>query len=92
MMLAAIPHPSCPEITVEGGIIFAGNEPFTVPVLYDENNKRYFLTVSEKVKKNMASNAGKKVRVTGHLYKDDWAGRQALFIRVTTYEWMDHDQ
>lgn len=87
-----MPHPPCPEITVEGGIIFTGNEPFTVPVLYDENDKRYFLSVSEKVKKEMALNAGKKIRVTGRLYEDDWSGKRALFIRVTSYQWIDHDQ
>lgn len=91
-MLAVLPHPSCPEITVEGGIIFAGNEPFTVPVLFDENDKRYFLTVSEKVKKDMASNAGKKIQVTGLLYEDDWSGNRAFFIRVTSYQWIEHDQ
>jgi hypothetical protein len=91
-VLPVLPGPSCPEISVEGGIIFVGNEPFAVPALYDENDKRYFLTVSEKVKKDMALNAGKKAVVTGRLYEDDWSGNRALFIRVTTYQWIENDQ
>lgn len=87
-----LPEPPCPEITVKGGIIFAGNEPFAVPALYDENDKRYFLSVSENVKKDMAMNAGKKVVVTGRLYEDDWSGKRALFIRVTSYQWIENDQ
>jgi hypothetical protein len=91
-MTAAIPGPPCPEITVEGGIIFVGNEPFSVPALYDENNKRYFLSVSDEVKSDMASNAGKRVVVTGRVYQDDWSGKRALFIRVTSYQWIENDQ
>ncbi|MCA1803309.1 MAG: hypothetical protein LC662_12730 [Rhodothermaceae bacterium] len=92
LFMAVLPEPPCPEITVEGGIIFVGNEPFAVPALYDENDKRYFLSVSEKVKKDMALNAGKKAVVTGRLYEDDWSGKRVLFIRVTTYQWIDNDQ
>jgi hypothetical protein len=92
MMMPVVPGPPCPEITVEGGIIFVGNEPFAVPALYDENNKRYFLRVSEEEKRDMASHAGKKVVVTGRLYEDDWSGKRALFIRVTSYQWIENDQ
>jgi hypothetical protein len=92
MLMAVLPVSPCPEITVEGGIIFIGNEPFAVPALYDENDKRYFLKVSEKVKKDMALNTGKKAVVTGRLYEDNWSGKNALFIRVTTYQWIENDQ
>jgi hypothetical protein len=86
---SAVSGPHGQEVTIEGGIIFVGNEPFAIPALYDENDKRYFLTVTEQMKRDMAANAGKKVIVKGHLCEDTWAGRPALFIKVTSYEWIE---
>jgi hypothetical protein len=84
--------PDCMEITVQGGIIFTGNEPFTIPVLYDEEDKRYLLSVSDEVRNEMSENAGKPVKVTGRLYKDEWQGKESLFIKVTSHEWIIHDK
>lgn len=97
MMLTNDPHastvsgsgPGGPEVAIEGGILFVGNEPFAIPALYDKDNKRYFLDVTEPMKRDMAANAGRKVIVKGCLREDTWAGRPALFIKVTSYEWIE---
>jgi hypothetical protein len=91
-LLMTMSNPAdCQEITVTGGIIFHGNEPFAIPVLYDDNDKRYFLNVTEDIRREMAQHAGKKVKVTGRLYKDDILDEKNLFIKVSSYEWIEHD-
>ena len=80
---APAPPPAPDALTVEGTVTARGAEPFSALVLTTPAQNHYVLTFEPDAEQppNPA-----RLRVTGRLYLDEWAGQPFAHLRVDTWE------
>ena len=71
-------------MTVQGTISVYGNEPFTAVILQTPSRNHYILTMSPEMRSRLITPTVRKV--TGHLYLDQWNGRDFAHLDVIRIE------
>jgi len=81
-----MPPDTTDVITVEGRVSVRGNMPLTALVLETEQRTLYVLVLDEADAAAWEPNLPARLRVTGHLYADDWNGFRYAHLRATNIE------
>lgn len=91
LLLATMASASCASsayraepMTVQGTITVQGNEPFTAVILQTPSRNYYILKMSPEMRSRLITPAIRKV--TGHLYLDQWNGRDFAHLDVVRIE------